>query len=116
MIQARAELEGRKRALLRGEHYTSEPLSRDHQDDILRWIHDLGVAITALEEVTLQRDQLRGALVGLVGVDGRADLEQIATVMRAVPDATDRAVTVAAVQALIATLSEREKEPDASLP
>ena len=42
------ELEGRKRALLLGEHYTAEPLSRDHRDDILRWIHDLDVAIAAL--------------------------------------------------------------------
>ena len=44
------ELEGRKRALLLGEHFTSEPLSRDHREDIVRWIHDLDVAIATLKD------------------------------------------------------------------
>lgn len=42
-------LEGRKRALLLGEHYTSEPLSKDHREDILRWVYDIDEAITALK-------------------------------------------------------------------
>lgn len=43
-----AQFEGRKKALLSGEHYTTEPLSKDHRDDILRWIYDLDLAIAAL--------------------------------------------------------------------
>mgnify|MGYP001575531104 CR=1 FL=1 len=45
-----AQFEGRKRALLLGDHYTAEPLSREHRDDILRWVHDLDAAIAFLKE------------------------------------------------------------------
>lgn len=52
-----------------------------------------------------QRDQLRAALVGLVGVDGRAELEQLEAVMRLMPaPAADKAATIDAIHALIATL------------
>lgn len=44
-----AQFEGRKRTLLLGPHYTTEPLSKDHRDDILRWVHDLDAAITFLK-------------------------------------------------------------------
>ena len=52
-----------------------------------------------------QRDRLRAALVKLVGVDGREELEQMEIVMRAMPaPAADKAATVDAIHALIATL------------
>lgn len=47
---------------------------------------------------------LRSALVGLVGVDGRPDLERMETVMRLMPaPAADKAATIDAIHALIAT-------------
>ena len=47
--------------------------------------------------------QLRAALVSLVGVDGRADLERMEEVLRLMPaPAADKAID--AVHALIATL------------
>lgn len=58
-------------------------------------------------DVTKQRDLLRSALVGLVGVDTRADLEQMEAVMRLLPaPAEDRAATIDAIHALLATLVE----------
>lgn len=51
MIEAIAQLEGRKRVLLLGEHYTEQPLSKDHREDILRWIHDLDFAISVVQSV-----------------------------------------------------------------
>lgn len=48
------QLEGRKRALLSGEHYIDEPLSRDHRDDIQRWISDLDAAIALIAFKTRQ--------------------------------------------------------------
>lgn len=48
---------------------------------------------------------LRAALVGLVGVDGREDLEQLEVVMRQMPvPVADKAATVDAIHALLATL------------
>lgn len=56
-----------------------------------------------------QRDLLRAALVGLVGVDTRNDLEQMEVVMRLMPaPAQDKAATIDAIHALIATLPEKE--------
>jgi hypothetical protein len=50
---------------------------------------------------------LRAALVGLVGADGRAELEQMEAVMRLMPaPAADKAATIDAIHALIATLDE----------
>lgn len=57
----------------------------------------------ALKHIKAQRDRLRAALVGLIGVDGRADLEQMEAVMRLMPaPAEDKAVTIDAIHALIA--------------
>lgn len=51
-----------------------------------------------------QRDKLRAALVGLVGVDTREELEQLEGVMRLMPaPAQDKAATIDAIHALIAT-------------
>lgn len=51
---------------------------------------------------------LRAALVGLVGVDGREELEAMEAVMRLLPaPAADKAVTIDAIHALIATLPEK---------
>ncbi len=59
-----------------------------------------------------ERDRLRAALVGLVGADGRAELEQMETVMRTLPAAAeDKAVTIDAIHALLATI---KAEPSAS--
>lgn len=50
-----------------------------------------------------QRDLLRAALVGLVGVDGREQLELMEIELRAIPaPAADKAATIDAVHALIA--------------
>jgi hypothetical protein len=59
-------------------------------------------ALTALKA---ERDRLRSALVGLVGVDGKDDLEQMEVVMRMTPaPAEDKAVTIDAIHALIVSL------------
>jgi hypothetical protein len=56
---------------------------------------------------TLQRDRLRAALVGLVGVDTRAELEQLEAAMRLMPaPAQDKAATIDAIHALLATCAE----------
>lgn len=50
---------------------------------------------------------LRSALVGLVGVDTRAELEELEAVMRLMPaPAQDKAATIDAIHALLATLPE----------
>lgn len=59
------------------------------------------------EKAEKERDMLRSALVGLVGVDGKDDLESMEGVMRLMPaPAQDKAMTIDAIHALIATLSE----------
>ncbi len=56
-----------------------------------------------------QSDRLRAALVGIVGVDGRAELEQMEAVMRLMPvPAEDKARTIDAIHALLATLPASE--------
>jgi hypothetical protein len=78
----------------------SEPQYDQHDADVYYLMQEKRAA-------EKQRDQLRSALVGLVGVDGRADLEQMEAMMRMVPQpAQDRAATIDAVHALIATLPE----------
>lgn len=58
-----------------------------------------------LEQATAERDRLRSALVGLVGEDGRADLEQLEAKVRAAwAPSEDKAVTIDAIHALLATL------------
>jgi len=65
------------------------------------------------EAIAIQRQmirQLRGALVGLVGVDGRTDLEALEAQMRLLPmPAVDRAITIDAIHALLATLPEPQR-------
>lgn len=64
-----------------------------------------------MSDVEQQRDMLRAALVGLVGVDGRVDLEQMEAVMRLLPaPAQDKAATIDAIHALVATLPEPESK------
>lgn len=49
--------------------------------------------------------QLRTALVGLVGVDGKENLEQMEAAMRLIPaPAEDKAKSIDAIHALLATL------------
>jgi len=69
------------------------------------------VAIDAGEQLiatlSAERDRLRAALAALVGTDGRAELEQLEAVMRLMPaPAQDKAVTIDAIHALIATCPE----------
>jgi hypothetical protein len=60
-----------------------------------------------LAKVVAERDRLRTALVGIVGVDGRAELERMEVVMRTMPaPAEDKARTIDAIHALLATLRE----------
>jgi hypothetical protein len=60
-----------------------------------------------LATVKAERDRLRAALVALVGVDGRDDLGQMEAVMRLmVVPAEDKAATIDAIHALIATCDE----------
>ena len=56
------------------------------------------------EKAERERDLIRAALVGLVGVTTREELEQLESVMRLMPapDA-DKAVTIDAIHALLAT-------------
>jgi hypothetical protein len=57
-----------------------------------------------LETVRAQRDLLRAALIGILGVSTREELEQMEVVMRLMPaPAADKAVTVDAIHALLAT-------------
>lgn len=72
-----------------------------------QWKHLSGEAAKGLALADRQRDHLRTALVGLVGVDGRAELEQMEAVMRLMPaPAQDKAATIDAIHALIATLPD----------
>lgn len=57
------------------------------------------------EHAEAQCDVLRAALVCLVGVDGRGELEQLEAVMRLMPaPAEDKAATIDAIRVLIATV------------
>lgn len=52
---------------------------------------------------------LRAALVGLVGADGREELEAMEVTIRTLPaPATDKAVTIDAIHALLATLPQED--------
>jgi len=51
---------------------------------------------------------LRTALVGLVGADGKAELEQMEAVMRVLPvPMADKAASIDAIHALLATLPNK---------
>lgn len=59
-------------------------------------------AVRDIGTLRSERDNLRAALVGIVGVDGRADLEQMEGVMRLMPaPAADKAATIDAITRLI---------------
>lgn len=74
---------------------------RDDRDDEVKWEERRAAGKTPKQE----RDRLRAALVGLVGVDTREELEQLEAVMRVVPaPAEDKAKTIDAIHALLATL------------
>lgn len=63
-------------------------------DGVLVWYRD-------------QRDLLRSALVKVVGVDGRSELGQMEAAMRLIPaPAEDKAATIDAIHALLATCEE----------
>lgn len=67
--------------------------------------HLYDIACRELSEVIAQRDRLRAALVGVVGVSTREELEQMEAFMRSTPaPAEDKAATIDAIHALIATL------------
>jgi hypothetical protein len=69
-----------------------------------------------LSELAVESDKLRAALVGIVGVDGRAELERMEVVMRMMPaPAEDKARTIDAIHALLATLPSAQGE-DAAQP
>ena len=58
-----------------------------------------------LSEMAVECDRLRAALVGLIGVDGKDDLEQMEGVMRLMPGIDeDKIASVNAIHALLATL------------
>lgn len=68
------------------------------------------------EQAETERDMLREALVGLVGVDGREDLEQMEGVMRLMSAPTaDKVATINAIHSLLATLKP-EPTPERTEP
>ncbi len=69
-----------------------------------------------LSEIAVQCDTLRSALVGLVGVDGKDDLEQLEAAMRLMPaPAQDKAVTIDAIHALLSTLVDQSAVAEAGV-
>ena len=74
--------------------------------DIEKTVKDIGALraiATHVGSLQVQNATLRSALVGLVGVDGRAELEQMEVFIRAaVAPAADKAATIDAIHALIA--------------
>ena len=59
--------------------------------------------------------KLRRALVGLVGVDGKEDLEKLEAMMRLMPAPdSDKAVTINAIHALVETLPTARANPAAA--
>lgn len=59
-----------------------------------------------IENAIAQRNRLRAALVGLVGADGKAELEAMEVFLRNLPAtlAADKAVSIDAIHALLETL------------
>ena len=89
------------------EYYTGRDLDqleadyvREHGENAM--VESMGISI---EPAIEQRNRLRAALVGLVGVDGREALNAMEAMMRLLPaPAADKAVTIDAIHALISTL------------
>lgn len=60
-----------------------------------------------LETIERHAQLLRAALVGLIGCDGKIELEQMEAAMRILPaPEADKAVSINAIHALLATLPE----------
>lgn len=71
----------------------------------LGWVSTLGKYLTAAGDA----DVLRKALVGLLGVDGRADLEQMEGHIRAsIAPQADKVAGLDAIHALLSTLPKNE--------
>lgn len=77
--------------------------------------HRFGIIVSALKSASLpspqrwqhERDVLRAALVNLVGVDGRHELEEMEVTLRALPGpAADKAAAIDGIHALLATLPD----------
>lgn len=101
-----------------------------HVADVRGWGHITGQGACRLEEgeaieiqsanarliaaaptLFAERNRLRVALVQLVGVDGPAELAEMEAVMRLMPaPAEDKAATIDAIHALIATLPTEKAE------
>jgi uncharacterized coiled-coil DUF342 family protein len=72
----------------------SESEAHVHATEITQLVRE----VSAMRQ---ERDQLRAALVKLVGVDGREELEQLEAVMRLMPaPAEDKSATIDAIHAL----------------
>jgi hypothetical protein len=68
------------------------------------------------EQAETERNMLREALVGLVGVDTRDELEQLEAVMRLLPAPTaDKVATINAIHSLLATLPAAADQPVSDL-
>lgn len=74
----------------------------------LKSLYDAFVVMERERDDYMRRGvSLRSALVGIVGVDGRDELEQMEAVMRLMPaPAQDKAATIDAIHALLATLGQ----------
>lgn len=98
--------------LLKGTPY-AEPVGDDFEGlygRVRNAIND-AIKVQAIKPLEAERNRLRAALVGLVGVDGRADLEQMEGVMRLMPaPAEDKAATIDAIHALLATVAPDGKD------
>lgn len=70
---------------------------------------DLDAALLAYEQ---RQGELRAALVGLVGVDNRSELEAMEAFTRSMPAPNeDKAAMINAIHVLIATLPSPPQEP-----
>jgi len=76
-------------------------VANPYLDTPVDYVNELNERVARL---IAERDRLRAALVGLVDVDGKAELEQLEAAMRLMPmPAEDKAKTIDAIHALIAT-------------
>lgn len=71
------------------------------------WAAQKRHAINAQEEIEKRVVLLRAALVALIGADGKDDLQQMEMVLRQLPaPESDKAVSINAIHALLATFPE----------
>lgn len=97
-----------KRPLKSGEQWTTDhyqcsvDMCQSFRDDIEK-------LTTERDKAASERDRLRAALSGLVGVSTREELEAMELFMRAAPaPAEDKAVSIDAIHALLATVVHAE--------